>query len=343
MKIGVICPSEIAFRRFMPALQQCEDLSFAGIGVYTKKERIDNNIISNEEFGKIRQSEIAKARAFVDQYGGKIYDGYEAITLDPEIDALYIPLPPALHYKWAKKALKNGKHVLVEKPATTSVTDTEELIKIAAKNGLVLHENYMFVFHRQLEALNNIIANKEIGDVRLYRVSFGFPRRANNDFRYNKSLGGGALLDAGGYTIKYASLLLGPTAEIKYAQLNYIDGFEVDMFGSAALVNEDGVTVQIAFGMDNEYKCDLEVWGNQGCLKTGRVLTAPAGFRPTVFIKKGNEEKEVDLPADDAFLKSIKHFVNCMRDTKLRNNQYGCILKQAVLVDEFLLKANEKE
>lgn len=223
----------------------------------------------------------------------------------------------------------------MEKPTTISANDTKNLVTIASEHNLALHENYMFTFHAQLDAIEEIIRSGEIGDIRLYRISFGFPRRAANDFRYNKELGGGALIDAGGYTIRYATRLLGPSAEIKYAQSNYLDEFDVDMYGSAAFVNADGVTAQVAFGMDNNYKCELEAWGSKGCLTTGRVLTAPAGFVPTATIRKGNEDSIIELPVDDAFLKSIKHFGDCVEDLNIRKERYQIITKQAELVDQF--------
>lgn len=335
MKLGIICPSEIAIRRFMPALVQCDGLEFAGIGVFSKEERFGESETDEAFFQDILQKEKGKAQLFLDQYGGKRFNSYTSITTSSDIDALYIPLPPALHYRWAKLALEHGKHVLLEKPATTAVENTTDLVRIASGHGLALHENYMFTFHEQLDAIEKIIRSGEIGDIRLYRISFGFPRRAANDFRYNKALGGGALIDAGGYTIRYATRLLGPTAEIKYAQSNYLNGFEVDMYGSAAFVNADGVTAQIAFGMDNNYKCELEAWGSKGCLTTGRVLTAPAGFTPTATIRKGNEETVVNLPADDAFLKSIRHFIKCVENEGTRKERYKIISEQAELVEQF--------
>ena len=190
MKLGIICPSEIAIRRFMPAFQQCGDFEFAGIGVFSKKERFGAIEISDDMFQDALQKEKEKAQVFIDRYGGKLFDSYASIATSPDIDALYIPLPPALHFRWAKLALENGKHVLVEKPSTTSAFDTKELVKIASERNLALHENYMFMFHEQLDAIENIVNSGEIGDVRLYRISFGFPRRAANDFRYNKALGG---------------------------------------------------------------------------------------------------------------------------------------------------------
>ena len=164
--------------------------------------------------------------------------------------------------------------------------------------------------------------------------------RAQNDFRYNKALGGGALLDCGGYTFKYASMLLGPTAKMKYAQSNNIEGFNVDMYGSAALVNDEGVTAQVAFGMDHNYKCELEVWGSKGTIYTNRILTAPAGFVPEVIIRKGNEEEKRNLPADDAFKKSILHFSKCIEDAETRKANYETLLRQARLVEQFKQLAN---
>ena len=339
MKIGVICPADIALRRFMPALRLCDDLEFAGVGVYTKEERLKNRDMDDEIFRAFYERETVRAQVFINQYGGKIFEGYEAVVNSDEIEMVYIPLPPALHYEWAKKALEKGKHVLVEKPATISRAQTEELICLANKKSLAFHENYMFTFHDQLDAIDEMIKQGMIGDIRLYRICFGFPRKAVNDFRYDRTLGGGALFDAGGYALNYAYRLLGPTATLKYAQSNYLNEFEVDIYGSAALVNDAETTAQIAFGMDNNYKCELEVWGSKGCLTTDRIFTAPVGYIPTVVIRNGNEERTIKLPADDAFLKSIRHFLYCIQNGDIRKERYQIIEKQAVLVEEFQMLA----
>ena len=327
-RIGIICPSEIAFRRFLPALKEAGCFDYVGVAFASKEEFVGAT-------DEVLVKERAKAQSFVDSFGGKIFEGYKALIHSEEIDAVYLPLPPGLHFKWAKEALGAGKHILVEKPCTVALDDTATLIGEADLKGLAVHENYMFAFHDQIEAVNEIVRSGEIGDVRLYRIAFGFPMRAQNDFRYNKTLGGGALLDCGGYTLKYASLLLGPTAKIQYAHSNHIEGFDVDMYGSAALVNDEGVTAQVAFGMDHNYKCELEVWCSKGTIYTNRILTAPAGFVPEVIIRKGNEEEKRNLPADDAFKKSILHFYRCIDDDEIRKENYRTLLCQAELVEEF--------
>lgn len=336
IRIGIICPSEIAFRRFLPSLEKAEGIVFAAIGMASPEEWFgDLSQVTAEQIAQQQDNEYEKAKRFTDTYGGKVIKGYQALVTSDEIDAVYLPLPPALHYQWAKMALANGKHVLVEKPSTTCLAHTDALIALAEEKGLALHENYMFVYHDQLSYLHHVVASGEIGEVRLYRITFGFPRRAQNDFRYNKALGGGALLDAGGYCLKYANYLLGNTAKVTTAQINFIDDFEVEVFGSASLVNEKGLTAQIAFGMDNDYRCDIEIWGAQGTITSNRILTAPAGLVPTYNVKKNQTFETHDLPADDAFLKSVERFIRCVNEESVRKEEYEIIRRQSALVDEF--------
>lgn len=130
IKIGVLCPSEIAFRRFMPALMKCENFEFSGIASASAEEWF------GEPTGELVETEKSKAKRFVDNYGGRLFESYNELLNSPETDAVYIPLPPALHFRWAKKALENGRHVFLEKPFTTALADTEELLKIAKANNL---------------------------------------------------------------------------------------------------------------------------------------------------------------------------------------------------------------
>ena len=190
VKIGVLCPSEIALRRFLPALQQSKAFEYAGVAVAAGGEWFGEPALEQVA------AEQAKAQKFVDSYGGKIFAGYGELLNNPEIGAVYIPLPPALHYEWAKKALLARKHVLLEKPFCTNMQDTAELLRLAAEKHLAVHENYMFVYHSQLDWIREHMA--ELGELRLIRIDFGFPFRGAGDFRYNKELGGGALLDCGG-------------------------------------------------------------------------------------------------------------------------------------------------
>ncbi|MEE1186721.1 MAG: Gfo/Idh/MocA family oxidoreductase [Acutalibacteraceae bacterium] len=331
VRIGIICPSEIAFRRFMPALKKCEQFEYVGVAHANKDEWFCDDL---SEFERISNSDRQKAQNFCDTYGGKIYESYAQLLCDENVDAIYLPLPPALHYKWADSALKSGKHVFLEKPSATRAVDTQDLVKTAKEKRLALHENYMFSFHSQLDEIAQIVKSGELGDIRLYRIAFGFPMRGADDFRYKKSLGGGALLDCGGYTIKLAYQLLGDTAEVKCSTLNFTDDFDVDLYGSAALCNNKNEVAQITFGMDNSYKCDLEIWGSKACLLADRIFTAPVDFTPTAHIKSANGIKNIEFKSDDTFKKSIEHFYSCIVNENIKNENYAKLIKQAQLVDK---------
>ncbi len=143
------------------------------------------------------------------KFSCKAVVGYDKLLERKDIDAVYIALPPALHKEWAIKALKAKKHVLVEKPSSTNYKDSLEMVKVANQNNLLLMENYMFEYHSQQTFIKDILAGEEIGEMRLFKSSFGFPLMNKDNFRYKKSLGGGVLLDAAGYPIKATQLFLG--------------------------------------------------------------------------------------------------------------------------------------
>ena len=291
MKIGILGTSDIAFRRFLPALKKCDLFTYTGVASRTPE----------------------KGERFVEEYGGQIYDGYDALLSDETIGAVYIPLPPALHFEWGRKALLAGKHVLMEKPFTTKLADTEELLCLAEERNLAVHENYMFLYHSQLARIKELIASGELGEIRLYRMSFGFPKRPEGDFRYNKKLGGGALLDCGGYPIRLALELLGETAEVTQARLIQPDGYEVDLYGSAVLENAGGQCAQISFGMDNAYQCQLEVWGSKITLIAPRIFTAGADVKPSLILRSSKGENSVELVEDNQFLNSVERFAQVIQ------------------------------
>lgn len=309
MKIGILGAADIAFRRFLPALQACSHITYAGTASRTEE----------------------KAARFQAAYGGQIYPSYYDLLEDISIDAVYLPLPPALHFKWGQKVLASGKHLLMEKPFTVTLDETAALLALAEKRGLIVHENYMFLYHRQFTMIKKLIQEGTLGELRLIRASFGFPKRGNHDFRYQKALGGGALLDCGGYPTRLALELLGENIRVVQAKLTQPSNYEVDLFGSAVLENDAGLCAQISFGMDNAYQCSLEVWGSQATLIAPRIFTAGAALCPALYLRSSTEEKTLTLPADDQFCHSIEAFSSAVitGERQVQKN----ILKQAELID----------
>lgn len=310
-RIGIVGTSDIAFRRFLPALMKNKNFEYVGVA----------------------SRNYDRTKRFIELYGGKGYGSYSDLIESEDVEVLYLPLPPALHYEWSKKSLECGKHVLIEKPLTTKLSHTKELLELARIKNLTINENYGFICHSQLEYINKLLREEYIGEIRLYRIAFGYPLRQANDFRYNKELGGGSLLDCGGYPLKLAMHLLGSTVRVTTAKLNYDIRYEVDLFGSATLENDQGHVAQISFGMDNAYKCEFEAWCNKGMLMATRIFTAGEDFKPELILKEGNYEKKIILPADDQFLKSINNLAECLQSSKMRVQSYQEILSQANVLE----------
>ena len=313
IKIGILGCAEIAFRRFLPALMENKEFECVCIA---------------EEYDK------SKLEQFEKEFGIKSAESFQSIIEDENIDAVYIPLPPALHFPYAKAALEHGKHVFVEKPSTISYEQTSELVELARKKNLVLQENYMFQYHAQIAKIQKLLKEGLVGEIRLMKASFGFPLRAANDFRYNKALGGGALLDAAGYVTKLARLMLGSTVKVDTATLNGLEGYEVDMYGSATYSNEEGDVLQGSFSMDSYYQCCLEVWGNKGKAFTNRIFTAPPGYTPILELETNEGKQQIELPEDAHFAHSIEKFAEAFGSDTLRMKMYEDLLIQARMVED---------
>jgi len=139
----------------------------------------------------------AKAKAFATKHAiPKVYSTYEALLEDPEIQAVYIPTPNALHHKWTIAALKAGKHVLCEKPLANNEKEAQEMVDTAKETGKVLMEAFHYRYHPAAQRVRDIVASGELGEIKSCKVVFyivGMAFKAD-DIRFNLALGGGALV-----------------------------------------------------------------------------------------------------------------------------------------------------
>lgn len=325
IRVGIMGMASIAVKRMIPAILKDKDFSLKYIAVASAEEHGNNDDISEK---------VARVSDYAKTVGAQCICGYEKMLERDDVDLIYIPLPPALHYKWALKALDYGKDIILEKPFTTSLRDTEELVKKAEGFGRVVIENYGFINHNQVSLIRRLLDENQIGELALVRASFGFPHRDSGDFRYDKESGGGALLDCGGYTLKAASLFLGSSTKVLGSSLKITQGHEVDIYGNALLVNDSGLDASVSFGMDNSYKCELELWGSRGTINASRFFTAPDGFEAPVKVRLNNGENLDFSASDDQFLRVLENYKNCKKDTECNSENNKAIMLQAYLVEE---------
>src|SRR4030043_1995687 len=151
-----------------------------------------------------------KAAEFAKTWGiPRFHSSYESLLSDPEIDVIYISLPNSLHAEWSIKALQMGKHVLCEKPLTTSLHDADAGIDVAQKTGKVITEAFMYLHHPQTMMVKHMVDNGEIGKLQLIRGSFCYFNTRVGDVRFDPALGGGSLWDVGCYPIGFGGYLVG--------------------------------------------------------------------------------------------------------------------------------------
>jgi predicted dehydrogenase len=151
-----------------------------------------------------------RAAAFAQKHSvGKVAVNYAAVVEDPDVDAVYNPLPNGLHAEWTIAALEAGKHVLCEKPFAANSAEAEKVAATAERTGLVVMEAFHYRYHPLAERMQAIVASGELGTLRHVEASFCFPLPRFSDIRYRFDLAGGATMDAGCYAIHMARLLGG--------------------------------------------------------------------------------------------------------------------------------------
>lgn len=286
IKLGVLGCAHIAGRSVIPAIKSIEGFELVAIASRTK----------------------AKAEQFANRFSVEAVEGYQALLERDDIDAVYVPLPTGLHDEWLNKALDAGKHIFAEKSLAESYGSCRKLVEKATQKGLLLMEDFMFRYHAQHAFVRDLISCGEIGEVRLFRSSFGFPPFPAGNFRYDKSLGGGALLDAAAYTIKATQLFLGFDVEVKAAMLHYDKALGVDLYGGAFLVNQNGVASEVAWGFDNFYQCNYEIWGSRGKVTAERAFTPPPDMKPKIILERAEKRVEFLAPSDNHFVNILKEF-----------------------------------
>jgi len=221
----------------------------------------------NAELVAIASRTRAKATAAAELFGiPEAIEGYEALLADPRIEAVYVPLPNALHREWAIKAAEAGKHVLCEKPMAVTAADAREMAAAASASSVLLAEAFMYVQHPRYARIRAIIESGEIGPVRTIITTFSFDASEELDHSgFQGAAGGGAVYDVGCYAIHSARYLLKaePLAVAAHSSLSALHG-DIDMATSALVEFPDGVALLAHVDMWGADTDDIEIIGASG-------------------------------------------------------------------------------
>jgi predicted dehydrogenase len=213
--------------------------------------------------------DASRARAFAAKHDiARVHDDYDKLIADPDLDAVYNPLPNGLHGRWTRAALAAGKHVLCEKPFTANAAEAREIAELAAQSDRVVMEAFHYRYHPMALRVEEIIASGELGKLQRVEAAMCFPLPKFSDIRYNYSLAGGATMDAGCYAVHMVRTFGGETPEVVSAQAKLRDP-QVDRAMTAELRFGGGHTGRIRCSMWSSYLLQISahVVGDRGELR----------------------------------------------------------------------------
>ena len=287
---GVLGVAGIAVRAVMPAIQRSQNGRLVAIAsrVAAKAEEA------------ARRTGIARA-----------HGSYEALLNDPDVQAVYIPLPNSLHREWTIRCAEAGKHVLCEKPLALSPAQCDEMIAACTQHRVVLMEAFMYRFHPRTVEVERMARRGALGEIRLVRAGLAsLVLNPQDRISFRPDLGGGTLYDVGCYTVDVSRMVLGEPDEV----------FAYGRIGEYGVDEQAGAVLRFPKGQVALIDCSLKLPRRQEyeIVGTDARVTVPHAFGPgtadTEFVlTKGTEQTVHPIPGADQSLLMVEHVSHAIR------------------------------
>ena len=232
-----------------------------------------------------------KAVEFAEKYGiKKVYDNYNDMFTDPDIDVIYITTPHNTHIDFMRRAIENGKHILVEKSITLNSRELDEAIDLADKKGVVIGEA-MTIYHMPLyKKLMKLVADGEIGDVSMIQANFGSYKDYDMKNRFfNMNLAGGAMLDIGVYAISLARCFLKSKPDNVISTVKFAPS-GVDEMSGIVMTNKEGQMTVISLSLHTKQPKRCVICGDKGYIE---IMEYPRACKATIVCTETGERKEI--------------------------------------------------
>jgi D-xylose 1-dehydrogenase (NADP+, D-xylono-1,5-lactone-forming) len=265
----------------------------------------------DQQFVAVGSRDLARAQAFASEHGlARAHGSYEELLADPEVDAIYNPLPNALHVEWSIKALEAGKHVLCEKPMSRHPEDVERAFDVAEREGRVLEEAFMWRHHPQLQRARELIAAGDVGELRVIRAAFAFNAGNPDDIRLQADLEGGGLMDVGCYCVSGCRALASAEPVRGYAE--YVPGGNggVDVALAATLRFPGDVVAHFDCGLSYVGGGQLEAVGSEGSI----FLADPWHGREAIIeVRRGSSVERIETGPANSYALELADFEAAVR------------------------------
>jgi predicted dehydrogenase len=267
LRFGVLGVAGIAVRKVIPAMRKCDYC----------------------EITAIASRDLAKAKAAAGSLNiPKAYGSYEALLADPEIDAIYNPLPNHLHVPWSIRAAEAGKHVLCEKPLSLTVSEARALVAVRDLTGVKISEAFMVRTHPQWLRAREIARSGEIGELRAILGAFSYFNRDPNNVRNNSAWGGGGLMDIGCYPIFTSRFMFGQEPVRVIGMVERDPDYGTDRMASAILDYPSGQAIFNCGTQLVSYQ-RMQILGTKGRVEIEIPFNAPPDRPCRIFADVGGE------------------------------------------------------
>ena len=278
---GILSTAKIGREKVIPAMQQSNFVDVLGISS------------RDPENAKQVAARLGIPRA---------YGSYEELLNDPEIEAIYNPLPNHMHLDWSLKAMDAGKHVLCEKPIGMDSHEAERLMEAAKKYPkLKIMEAFMYRFHPQWQKTLDLVRQGSIGKVQTIHTFFSYYNVDPENIRNRLDVGGGALMDIGCYCISFPRFLLGREPERVSAIMDLDPEMKTDRLSSGILDFSDGITASFSCSTQLVPYQRTQVFGTDGRIEIEIPVNAPPDIETRIWIQTGAKTQEITFDAVDQY------------------------------------------
>lgn len=266
---------------------------------------------ANGELVAVASRDAERARAFAAEHDvPRHFGSYEALLDDPDIDAVYNPLPNSLHREWTIRAAERGKHVLCEKPLALDEAECREMAAAAGEAGVLLMEAFMYRFHPRTERLLDMVREEVVGPIGAIRSAFTFRLVKPGNIRMDPALGGGALMDVGCYCVNVSRTVAGAEpVEVRADAVRAETGVDRRLAGT--LVFEGGLIAQFDCALDLERRELCEVAGPEGCLIMPGAFLPGTDDVPIIEARGRAGETVHTVGGADEYVRMVEHFAEC--------------------------------
>lgn len=317
---GVLGYARIARESVIPAICRSENSVFSAL--------------ASRDAGKLAESKLRFTG------GHQTYLGYEQLLRDPEIDAVYIPLPNSQHAEWTIRAAEHGKHVLCEKPLALDAIACRRMIAAAKKNDVKLMEAFMYRYTDRTRKVVEILRSGALGELKFLQASFRFLLANPASIKFQPELGGGALYDVGCYPINFAGLVVDTmagaapgTVQPESVSVECVRSGGVDLLFSALLKYPGGFTAALHCGFNAHKRVCAEIVGTEGVLEINETFFDAAG---SLSLTRGEERTEIAVSISDRYRSEVEDFAAAILENRSPAFGLAETLRNAEVLDRLL-------